>query len=283
MTEKTARPVRIAQGIALFIAIVVTLRFTQYWLLTRRQPDNWLSTPSGLLIEEVIRAAIVIAATWAVARFEGTQATRFGMGGPHRVRLLLLGSLVGLISIACVIAAQFIGGQVQLALEPTPWSEHLVNGVTLLAAFYAVGVFEEMLLRGYLQVALARGIGFWPAAVAWSAVFVWMHTGNDNESLLGLAQTGWVALFFCLALRLTGSLWWVIGYHALWDWGESFVFGVPNSGLLFEGRLMTASPVGPALWSGGAGGPEASLWSLFVLVLPVAALLIGRRGNADVT
>ncbi len=94
-----------------------------------------------------------------------------------------------------------------------------------------------------------------------------------NESTLGLTQTGIVALFFCLALRLTGSLWWVIGYHAAWDWGESFFYGTPDSGLLFNGRLMTAAAKGNALWSGGVGGPEASLWAFLILALPTAALL----------
>ena len=48
----------------------------------------------------------------------------------------------------------------------------VLHGVRLarFAAFWAVmfllvGLFEEFLLRGYTQFTLARGIGFWPAAL----------------------------------------------------------------------------------------------------------------------
>jgi membrane protease YdiL (CAAX protease family) len=172
--------------------------------------------------------------------------------------LLVKGSLWGFVAISVVLAMQWLGGNITLTPTADSILRGIGNGLLWLVAFYAVAVFEELLLRGYLQYTLARGIGFWWSALVWSAVFVWMHTGNPGENMLGLAQTGWIALFFCLALRLTGSLWWVIGYHALWDWGESYFYGVPNSGQLFDGRLMTASASGNPLWSGGTGGPEAT-------------------------
>lgn len=278
------RDLRIGWGIALFIAIVVALRFAQYFGVTRLLPHHWLQTPQGLLAEEAIRAAIVLLATFVLARVERRAFTAYGLGGPRRMRLLLLGSLWGFVAISVVVALQWLGGHLALSAGGDGVLRMLGNGLLWLAAFYAVAVFEELLLRGYLQYTLARGIGFWWAALVWSAVFVWMHTGNSGETLLGLAQTGWIALFFCLALRLTGSLWWVIGYHALWDWGESYFYGVPNSGQLFDGRLLTASASGNPLWSGGSGGPEASLWALFVLILPIAALCWQyRRGRAMAT
>ncbi|WP_158882786.1 type II CAAX endopeptidase family protein [Rhodanobacter sp. L36] len=266
------RDLRIGWGIALFIAIVVSLRFVQYFGFTRQLPDHWLQTPQGLLIEEAIRAAIVLFATFVLARIERRAFDSYGLGGSDRLRLLLKGSLWGFAALSVVLAMQWLGGNIALSRSADDALRLIGNGALWLATFYAVAVFEELLLRGYLQTTLARGIGFWWSALVWSAVFVWMHTSNPGESLLGLAQTGWIALFFCLALRLTGSLWWVIGYHALWDWGESYFYGVPNSGQLFDGRLMTANASGNPLWSGGTGGPEASLWSLFVLVLPIIAL-----------
>jgi uncharacterized protein len=276
-----AGQLRIGWGIALFICIVVALRFAQYFAFTRQLPAHWLQTSQGLLLEESIRAAIVLLATFVLARIERRAFTAYGLGGTRRWQLLVQGSMWGFIAISVVIALQCVGGHLTLSRNADAMLRLLFDGLLWLAAFFAVAVFEEVLLRGYLQYTLARGIGFWWAALVWSAVFVWMHTGNSGETWLGLMQTGWIALFFCLALRLTGSLWWVIGYHALWDWGESYFYGVPNSGQLFEGRLMTASAHGNVLWSGGSGGPEASLWSLFVLLLPIAVLCwqFGRRRN----
>jgi hypothetical protein len=71
-----------------------------------------------------------------------------------------------------------------------------------------------------------------------------------------------------LSIWYTGSLWWAIGFHATWDWGETYFYGTPNSGVAGEGHFLTAHPVGNILFSGGATGPEGSL-----LVLPTIVLL----------
>jgi membrane protease YdiL (CAAX protease family) len=255
-------------GIALFVAMVVALRFVQYFAFTRQLPPGALGTPGGLLLEEAIRVAIVVFATWVMARIEGRPFIAYGLDGPGKLRLFLLGSALGFITLSVLVGVLAGTGQLTLAWEPTSLSRAIGNGGLWLLAFYAVSLFEELLLRGYLQYTLARGIGFWWAALAWSAVFVWMHTSNSGETWLGLAQIGCIALFFCLSLRLTGSLWWAIGYHALWDWAESFFYGTPNSGNVFQSRLMTAVAHGDPLWSGGAAGPEGSLGAFLVLLLP---------------
>ena len=50
---------------------------------------------------------------------------------------------------------------------------------------------------------------------------------------------------------MTGSLWWAIGFHAAWDWGESYFYGTSDSGLMARGHLFGEHPVGKLLWSGG--------------------------------
>ena len=51
--------------------------------------------------------------------------------------------------------------------------------------FLLVGLFEEFLLRGYTQFTLARGIGFWPAAVVMSCAFGLIHLRNEGEQWRG--------------------------------------------------------------------------------------------------
>ena len=131
-----------------------------------------------------------------------------------------------------------------------------------------VGFFEESLLRGYLQFTLSRGIGFWPAAVLLSLAFALFHISNGGESLLGLLVVALGGLVFGLSLWLIKSLWWAIGFHAGWDWGQSYLYGTPDSGLLTEGYLLSSHPVGHPLWSGGATGPEGS-----ILIMPLLLLI----------
>jgi membrane protease YdiL (CAAX protease family) len=150
---------------------------------------------------------------------------------------------------------------------------HLVlHGARLLrfAGFWAVmfllvGLFEEFLLRGYSQFTLARGIGFWPAAIALSVSFGLIHLRNEGEHWTGLAAAACIGFFFCLTLRRTGTLWFAVGFHAAWDWGETYFYSVPDSGMVAPGHLLSSSMHGPLWLSGGSVGPEGSVLCFVVI------------------
>jgi membrane protease YdiL (CAAX protease family) len=115
-----------------------------------------------------------------------------------------------------------------------------------------------------------------------SFLFGFSHGTNPGESHVGLFSAGAVGLVFCLSLWYTGSLWFAVGLHAGWDWGQSFFYGTSDSGLVAQGHLYAERPIGKLLWSGGATGPEGSL-----LVIPLLALMAlfmwlwwGRRGQS---
>jgi len=121
---------------------------------------------------------------------------------------------------------------------------------------------------------------FWQATWATSTAFGFFHTSNGGENAIGIFAAALVGAVFCVSVRLTGSAWWAIGCHAAWDWAETFFYGTPDSGLLPDHHLLTTSPVGNALWSGGTDGPEGSLLVVPVLLLLALALLSFYRGNA---
>ena len=55
--------------------------------------------------------------------------------------------------------------------------------------------------------------------------------------------------------------------HAAWDWGQSFLFGVADSGLMAQHHLLATHPQGRAILSGGTTGPEGSILIIGVLAL----------------
>jgi len=130
-----------------------------------------------------------------------------------------------------------------------------------------VGFFEEFLLRGYTQFTLTRGIGFWSSAIFLSAAFGAIHLGNKGEDIFGALAAALIGLFFCLTLRRTGNLWFAVGLHASWDWGETFLYSVPNSGTTAPGHLLNSSFQGPRWLTGGSVGPEASVFVFIVIGL----------------
>jgi membrane protease YdiL (CAAX protease family) len=133
--------------------------------------------------------------------------------------------------------------------------------------FLIVGFFEEFLLRGYSQFTLSTGIGFWPAAVLLSFIFAALHYFNPGETFIGLVAVAAIGLFFCLTLRRTGSLWFAVGFHASFDWGESYLYSVPDSGTTITGHLLNSSFQGSRWFTGGTVGPEGSVFVFVVIAV----------------
>lgn len=140
------------------------------------------------------------------------------------------------------------------------------------AAFVFVGLSEEFLFRGYAQYTLARGIGFWPAAVCLSLVFGAAHWRNPGEGVVGVLNVVVTGLVFAFALRRTGNLWLAVGWHASFDFGETFLFSVPDSGFVFEHHLSNAALHGPAWLTGGTVGPEGSVFGFLTMGISVLVI-----------
>jgi membrane protease YdiL (CAAX protease family) len=147
--------------------------------------------------------------------------------------------------------------------------------------FVMVGLSEEFLLRGYSLFTLADGIGFWPAAIFMAALFGLGHAGNTGETRIGLIATVVFALFASTTLRYTGNLWLAVGAHAGWDWGQSFFFGVNDSGFQAPGHLLSPSVHGPVWLSGGSVGPEGSIVTLILWALMSIIFVLLYRKRAE--
>ncbi|MGH9378294.1 MAG: CPBP family intramembrane glutamic endopeptidase [Terriglobia bacterium] len=153
-------------------------------------------------------------------------------------------------------------GKKRLLLEAAVWA----------AGFFVVALYEEFFFRGYALYTLASGVGFWPASALLSIAFGAVHLRNPGENWVGALAAGLIGLFCCFTVRRTGALWFAIGFHAMWDYAESFIFFVPDSGTTIARHLFSSALYGPAWLTGGAVGPEASIFvfvviaNLFILV-----------------
>jgi membrane protease YdiL (CAAX protease family) len=201
-----------------------------------------------------------------LARVEKRRWGAYGLPGRQAFgKLFWLGLLWGLASITLLLATMY-------GLRVFEVGHLAIHGIRIVkfAAFWAVlfllvGLFEDFRFRGYLQFTLTRAIGFWPGAVVLSCHFGWSHRLNAGEQWQGLLAAAAIGLFFCLTLRRTGSLWFAVGFHAAWDWGETFFYSVPDSGTLFPGHLLKSSFHGPRWLTGGMVGPEGSVLCFVVI------------------
>ena len=220
----------------------------------------------NLLAETLFLLAALLPA-FMLAPLEGRRFADYGL--PWRRpfgKPFWMGVAWGFGAVSLLILALHVAGVLDLGSLSVHGGRIFRFAVFWAVYFLVVGFAEEFYLRGYTQFTLTQGIGFWPAALVLSLGFALLHLGNPGETTAGLVGAGFIGLFFCLTLRRTGTLWFAVGFHAAWDWGESFFYSVPDSGTVAPGHLMKTSLHGPNWLTGGSAGPEGSTL-VFVLVV----------------
>ena len=232
--------------------------------LLRPAPDVF--SPSFQFLGESASFCAAFFAAWIMSAIErrlvgvyglprrGMFGKRFWQGGIFGI--CEIGILIGLIS---MFATYSFGSLALHGKEIAGWA--LFWGVF----FVVVACFEEFLFRGYALYTLTDGIGFWPAALILAICFGAVHWRNPGENWVGVANVFLVGLFWSFTWKRTGSLWFALGMHAAFDFGETFLFSVPDSGMVFPGHLSNATLQGPSWVTGGTPGPEASVFDFLII------------------
>jgi uncharacterized protein len=234
----------------------------------------------NMMLEELGDLAAAVIPAMVLARIERRPWRAYGLPGAQAFgRLFWFGTLWGFAAISMLMFVLY-------GLHVFSFGHIVLHGARVMrftifwaVYFLLVGLFEEFLLRGYSQFTLARGLGFWPAAITLSCVFGLSHLRNGGEQWQGLLAAALIGFFFCLTLRRTGNLWFAVGFHAAWDWGETFFYSVPDSGTRFPGHLLSSSLHGASWLSGGTVGPEGSVVCFAVIGLAWAVFERVYRGT----
>jgi len=215
-----------------------------------------------------LAVGIVICYRWLCRTVEGRpevpELATTGMWRPLR-----RGALLGfcLFTTLMLLIAMF-GGWDHVA-----WGSFGFVGTIGLTA--SVAVAEETLYRGVLFRIMEERTGTVFALVASSLIFGLTHMVNSGATLWGtlsIALTG--GFLITAAYVLTRSLWLPIGLHFAWDFTHAGVFGAALSGSgSHPGSLLHVTLSGPSVLTGGAFGPEASLFALLVCLVPTVYLL----------
>lgn len=172
---------------------------------------------------------------------------------------LLIGIVVAALALARVAKFDAGGAFVRAGLP----------GVAILA-----GTFEELVARGVVLRNLENVFGSFAAIALSALLFASLHIGNPGATPLSIAALGIEGGVMLGAVYVaTRSLWWTAGIHAAWNFTQTGLFGIADSGHSGQGLLRTEL-VGPDWLTGGAFGIEASLVSVVLCVIVAALFLI---------
>ena len=276
-------------GWRLAIYILLVLLFSTAINFVARKiypPTGGLPTPAQMLIQEAMGFALVFGCALIMGRIEKRSAGVYGLpAGSAFGKNFWLGMLFGVVEICVLIGLISAFGGYSFGKLALSGPDVARWGLFHLLLFTCVGLFEEFTFRGYMQYTLSDGIGFWPAAILLSLLFGAVHLKNDNEGPVGAASVALVGIFFAFTLYRTGNLWYAVGLHASFDWGETFLFSVPNSGFVMQGHLSDSLLHGPAWLTGAKIGPEGSVFCFLTMGLQflVVMWLFPKRKEAVVS
>lgn len=249
----------------------------------------WLNNSLVLSFFNVLTLPAVLASVWLAGRFADRR--RFADFGLHLSRNwwidLVFGLALGAGLMALIFLLELAAGWITITdtfQTDSSWPFVLAWLVSL-AGFISVGIYEELLDRGYLFKNLAEAASSWgqaPAVICAvlcsSAVFGISHIINPNASLLSSFNIMLVGLFLSVPLVFTGELAIPIGFHIAWNFFQGNVFGFPVSGTsLNKTTLILVEQGGNAMVTGGAFGPEAGLVGIGATILGTILVLAWLR------
>ena len=229
-----------------------------------------LSAPA-LLIGEFVFCLSVFLVTGIFALAERRRIDSYGLPIEQAFRKFFWkGIFAGLLVVLFVAAAMILSGAMVLHGLALHGSDLARLTLLWFVGNILIGLSEEYTFRGYALQALWRGAGFWPAALITTAIFAGDHLEKPGENAMDIGMIFFLGLILCLSIRKTGSLWWAVGWHAGFDFGQLFLIGTRNGGQTPVGRLFNVTFPGPTWLNGGELGTEASI---FMVPAAIATLI----------
>jgi len=248
--------------------------------------DEGTETLIGVNIAEWELLIAVLAAIFTVGRYlDRRSLCEYGLRFSRRWWADLgFGLLLGAVLMTGIFLTEYMLGWVTIrgTFESAAALPFAIAILLALSLFVAGGIFEELLFRGYLLQNLAEGLhfSFWKPVyaliLAWVIASIWFglaHVLNPEASPVSTLNIVLAGLLLGLGYILTGDLAIPIGLHMTWNFFQGNVFGFPVSGAKLNSvTLVAINQQGPALWTGGAFGPEAGL--LAIVAITIGALLM---------
>ena len=226
--------------------------------------------PAYLLVTYGVGFLADVLSALLMSRIERRPFVAYGLTRDQAFgKLFWQGAAAGILGLTGLILAIYALGGFSFGGLALSGFDILKYGAFWAAACLVVSFMEQFRYRGYLQFTLSAGIGFWPAAITLSMVYAARHLFDfPSQTWSGDLSVFLFELLFCFALRRAGNLWWPIGFQAAWDFGETFVYSVPDSGYRVHGSLLKSTMSDSPQWlTGSSVGPEGSLFCFVVLAI----------------
>ena len=162
----------------------------------------------------------------------------------------------------------------------------LVPFAAFLICVFIQSTGEELADRWYLYQKLRRRYKApWIAIFVNSFVFMAMHIPNPGISFLALLQILVVGIVFSLFVYYYNGLWIAAAFHTGWNFTQSILFGLPNSGIVsaYSVFRLDAASATNGLFYNVNFGVEGSVGAVTILIILGIVIFMKNRGKGEHT
>ena len=206
-----------------------------------------------------------------------------GLSG-NRIPELLIGLLLGFGMNGLLILFAMLHGDVHLYFDRF----EIVPFFILLLAVFIQSAAEEIMCRGFIYQRVLRTYrGKFLLAVLVNGIFFGLiHMTNDGATPIAIIDIIICGIQYSAIVYYFDSLWMAMGAHAGWNFTQSILAGLPNSGNVFPYsifRLDAATASNSFFYDVGFGVEGTIPAVIMEIAVTVAIVLIGLKMKKEHT
>ncbi|NCP84027.1 MAG: CPBP family intramembrane metalloprotease, partial [Bacteroidetes bacterium] len=212
---------------AFFVVLVIILTFFAA-LLLQLLPKEYQQIPFAMLISAPL-------ASWISIKYVDQKSLKsIGLLTGEGAKVIFVDCLLGLVAGAVamgVIALLIIFYGGTFVINQSLLTEKVIGFFLLMLA---VGITEELQVRGYMLRVISAGFrfgqmsiqqGFWAAAIFTSIIFGLLHFFNPNASFVSTLNISLAGLLLVWPIAVTGRMYGAFALHFSWNWFQGGLFG----------------------------------------------------------
>jgi uncharacterized protein len=211
--------VLLAYGLFYFFRLAIGTIFYAANLVS----EQYDYSATSMLMLELVPFLAMLAAGIILAVLERRSILDFNLRGPRRASHFVSGLAAGFIALSALVGILDLGGWLRFGSPELAGAAILRYAALWGCAFLLVGCVEEGLFRGYLQFTLTRGLNFWWALAAETALCLYLALHAGNRGAWGVYAVALVGVFPCFLVHQRAA-----ARSAFWQaaWVTSTFFGL---------------------------------------------------------
>ena len=200
-----------------------------------------------------------------------------GLSG-NRIPELVIGLLVGFGMNGILILFAIMHGDIHLYFDRFSIGAF----VLLFVAVFIQSAAEEIMCRGFIYHRILRTYRgqFLAAALINGIFFGLIHMSNNGATPIAIIDIMICGIEYSAMVYYFDSVWMAMGAHAGWNFTQSILAGLPNSGNVFPYSIfrLDAATATNSFFDDVGFGVEGTIPSIIIeLVVLVLIIVIGRK------